>query len=229
MSRIVIVSGAGISAGSGIPTYRSETDGLWNINNMEKICTKGNETSKESVDFYNTFYANMQSVHPNAIHNWMAKLQTTRDNVMLFTQNIDDLLEKAGCNNVHHIHGYINEKKCLDCGHIWSFTNNDNKSPITCPICNGNTKYNVVFYGDKGFYQEMLSTLLDLNPDDIFILIGTSNEAINVDLIVRPIKCIKIYINPVAEPTVKLSQYNHVFLEKAENVLPEITQLLEER
>ena len=225
---VVIVSGAGISAGSGIPTYRctDDTSGLWNIHDMKKICTRGNELSPESVAFYDTFHKKVQSVQPNDIHRWMADLQEeskdTKYKVALFTQNIDDLLEKAGCTDVHHIHGFINEIKCLSCNHIWAFT-----PEPTCPKCNSNnTKYNVVFYGDKGYYQEMLRHLLDLKPDDIFILIGTSNAAINVDLIVRPIKCVKIYINPVAEPTVKLSQYQHVFLEKAEGVLPEVTQLI---
>lgn len=215
--KLVVVSGAGLSASAGIPTYRDKASGLWSIHKMQSICVKGNEFSDESIDFYNQFCAMETNTRPTAVHDMFAQLQAQfgTDRVKLHTQNIDTLLERAGCAAVHHVHGTISEHKCANCG----FVGTEPTCGCLCP----KMRKNVVFYGEKGYYAEMINDLFDLEPHDVFMLIGTSCEAINADIYVRSLKCRKIYVNLVVESEVDIAKYEKVVLGKAEDNLDEIS------
>ena len=221
MPRAIIVCGAGISASAGIPTYRHEPDSLWNIHDMQRICTKGSHFSPESTEFYHQFRTLLRTIEPSNVHRTFARLQQTYgpENVIIYTQNIDDLLERAGCTRVHHIHGYIWENQCVACGQIQPINS-------TCE-CGGRCRPNIVFYGERGHYEKMITDIIDLEKEDILMLIGTSNTAINVDMIASPIQCIKVYVNPVPEPTVNLHKYREVLLHKAEDCLDQISNIFE--
>jgi len=230
MSKVVIVCGAGLSALSGIPTYRDNinNNGLWNINDMKKICTKGNEFTKESIDFYNNFRKLLKNINPSKSHYELARLQNLygSDKFIIFTQNIDDLLERAGCTEVKHIHGKVCELRCENCNNIKNIGYNEIKEKY-CEYCNKRYRNNIVFYGEKGNYQELLETILDMNEQkDIFVLLGTSCEAINIDMIIKPLKYKKIYINPIIEKNININQYYKVYLDKFENILNDFNKLL---
>ena len=239
--KLVVVSGAGLSASAGIATYTDTVagSGLWSIHKMESICVKGNEFSDESIDFYNNFHALEAAVKPSSVHALFARLQSQygTDRVKLHTQNIDTLLERAGCEAVHHVHGNISEHKCANCGTVISseqkvgmmfprsseqkvgmITRNLGKK--CCP--EQRMRRNVVFYGERGYYAKMVDDLLDLEPQDVFMLIGTSCKAINADMYVRSLTCRKIYVNLAIEKEVKIEKYEKVVLGKAEDNLEEI-------
>jgi NAD-dependent deacetylase len=223
-NKLVIVCGAGISLSAGIPTYRSGGETEWNIADMKTICSKGAEFSRESLDFYNNFRRRLGGLQPSVVHQTISDLQKTfgKDRVVVFTQNIDDLLEKAGCKEVSHVHGAARQARCVACGYIKDgveFLDNEYCS------CGGRLRNNIVFYGEKGNYEGMIGTLLDMEKDDVFMLVGTSGQAINIDLIVRCTDCYKVYVNPVIEPSVEISKYHTVLLRKCEECVDMIKQI----
>ena len=107
----VVLSGAGISAESGIPTYRAE-DGLWAGHKIEEVCTPEalQRNRKKVLDFYNERRRNCSAAQPNAAHKALVELEQGY-NVQISTQNVDDLHERAGSANVLHLHGELNKIK----------------------------------------------------------------------------------------------------------------------
>jgi len=105
--RLVVLTGAGISAESGLKTFR-DSDGLWNGYNIEDVATPRawRKDPKLVLDFYNMRRKDVAAAKPNAAHSGLAELQTDFD-VHIITQNIDDLHERAGSKNILHLHGEI--------------------------------------------------------------------------------------------------------------------------
>ena len=163
MVKLVVVSGAGLSASAGIPTYRGDANAgsTWSLHNMTDICTKGQEFAEESIAFYERFRRMEATVSPSPVHKLFARLQATYgpDRVKLHTQNIDTLLERAGCSAVHHVHGNIAEWKCARCNAVYA--------EDTGHECLSNARRNVVFYGEKGHYGPMIDDLVDLGLRDV--------------------------------------------------------------
>ena len=106
--RLVVLTGAGISVESGLPTFR-EIDGLWKQYDWRKLCTmKGwMEDPAEVLDFYNMRRREVLAAEPNLAHLAIARLQDVFPNTQVITQNIDNLHERAGSRNVLHLHGEI--------------------------------------------------------------------------------------------------------------------------
>ena len=116
--RIVAFSGAGISAESGVPTFR-EKDGLWETHPIEEVATpqalRGNP--RKVWEFYEMRRQNMQSVEPNPGHEAVAELESLCDDVTVVTQNIDGLHQRAGSTRVLEVHGSLWKARCLaGCG-----------------------------------------------------------------------------------------------------------------
>ena len=133
---IVILTGAGISAESGLATFRS-SNGLWNNHRVEDVATvEGFQRNPALVhDFYNELKIEIQKAKPNPAHLAITKLQKEYPGtVSVITQNVDTLHEKAGNTNICHIHGQINQAVCLNCGHILE-TFGDVDTETTCPQC----------------------------------------------------------------------------------------------
>ncbi|MEA1914272.1 MAG: Sir2 family NAD-dependent protein deacetylase, partial [Campylobacterota bacterium] len=104
--KIVFFTGAGISADSGISTFR-DADGLWENYDVQKICTAGclDTNRDETVEFYNNRRLDLKDKRPNKAHHTIARLQTQySQSIKIITQNVDDLFEKAGCKDVLHVH-----------------------------------------------------------------------------------------------------------------------------
>lgn len=116
MAKVVIFSGAGISAESGIPTFRDK-DGLWENYSIEEICTSGclEKDRKKVVEFYNMLRVNLQDKEPNYAHKVIAKLKEEfSDDIAVITQNVDDMFERVDCNAIH-LHGFLKEIRCEKC------------------------------------------------------------------------------------------------------------------
>lgn len=173
---IVILSGAGISAESGLSTFRAE-NGLWNHHKVEDVATvEGFARNPEYVhDFYNELKKELFKAQPNPAHLAITKLQNEYKlgNVYVVTQNVDTLHEKAGNKNVFHIHGQINQDVCLNCGHVIE-TWDDMSTEDSCPNCHvqGMIKPNIVFFGENLLYMDKVDNLLQ--TCDLFISVGTS-------------------------------------------------------
>ena len=167
---IVILTGAGISAESGLATFRS-SNGLWNNHRVEDVATvEGFQRNPALVhDFYNELKIEIQKAKPNPAHLAITKLQKEYPGtVSVITQNVDTLHEKAGNTNICHIHGQINQAVCLNCGHILE-TFGDVDTETTCPQCgiSGMMKPNIVFFGENLLCMDKVEQLLQ--NCDLFI------------------------------------------------------------
>ena len=172
---IFILTGAGISAESGLATFRS-SNGLWNNHKVEDVASiEGFERNPALVhDFYNNLKVEVQGVKPNAAHLAITELQEKYPaEINVITQNVDTLHEKAGNKNVYHIHGQINQAVCLNCGHILE-TWGDVDTETVCPHCQvmGMMKPNIVFFGENLLCMDVVER--QLRQCDLFISIGTS-------------------------------------------------------
>ena len=173
---IVILTGAGISAESGLSTFRSE-NGLWNNHRVEDVASiDGFIRNPEYVhEFYNELRPELFKAEPNPAHLAITKLQENykADNISIITQNVDTLHEKAGSQNIYHIHGQINQITCLNCGHVFD-TWGETHAVDTCPNCKiaGMLKPNIVFFGENLLYMDEVE--YRLSKCDLFISIGTS-------------------------------------------------------
>ena len=138
---LVILTGAGISAESGIDTFRA-SDGLWENHKISEVATpEGFAANPIRVhEFYNARRAALKTVTPNAAHDALARLlaYSHKDNseldVLLVTQNVDDLHERAGASAVIHMHGELSRAKCTACDWSWSFEG-DMSLNESCPAC----------------------------------------------------------------------------------------------
>lgn len=176
---IVILTGAGISAESGLPTFRG-ADGLWEGHRVEDVATpEAFERDPETVQrFYNLRRARLTdgTVHPNPAHHALVRLEKEhRGNVLLVTQNIDDLHERAGSQNLLHLHGELLKCRCTICDTVARIIG-DLSTADHCPECCsiGTLRPDIVWFGEMPFHLDEIST--SLRQADLFVSIGTSGN-----------------------------------------------------
>jgi NAD-dependent deacetylase len=176
---IVILTGAGISKESGLETFR-DPDGIWARVSIEEVATpEAFVRDPERVHaFYNARRRGLmnEAVAPNAAHLALARLE--RDwpgEVMLVTQNIDDLHERAGSRNLIHMHGEILKARCEACGAVTDWRN-DLEVATRCPACGeaGALRVHVVWFGEMPFEMERITQALAAAA--LFVSIGTSGS-----------------------------------------------------
>lgn len=174
---IVVLTGAGISKESGLDTFR-DPDGIWSRVSIEEVATpEAFERDPERVQaFYNDRRRQLvtQDVDPNSAHAALARLeQAWPGDVLVVTQNIDDLHERAGQKDLVHMHGELLKVRCNGCEavHSWS---DDVASQSSCPACaaRGRLRPHVVWFGEMPFEMERIFTAL--SACDLFIAVGTS-------------------------------------------------------
>jgi len=171
MKRIVVLSGAGVSAESGIPTFR-DSGGLWEGHNVEDVATPDgwHRNPKMVLDFYNERRKAAKNASPNPAHLLIADLQNYFD-VVVVTQNIDNLHENAGSTNVIHLHGSIFEaRSSLDHNLIYPI-DGDIKIGDKCEK-GSQLRPNVVWFGEM--VPAMDLAMIEVSKANIMIVIGTS-------------------------------------------------------
>jgi NAD-dependent deacetylase len=200
MRTIVVFSGAGLSQESGIPTFR-DSNGLWENHKVEDVASpEGWERDPQLVlNFYNERFNQMKSVEPNNAHKALARLEE-KFRVVHFTQNVDDLLERAGCKEVNHFHGLISRQKCEWHREITVLQGDirfqcDYKSERTgaitlndqCPKCGGKMRPDVVWFEEAVDFGEQhikeLAKEVKYN-DGVFICVGTSGQVVPAALLI---------------------------------------------
>jgi NAD-dependent deacetylase len=170
--KIVVFTGAGISAESGLKTFRAG-DGLWEEYNIEDVATFAAwQKNKELVQqFYNMRRKQVMDAKPNIAHNLVAQLEKYYD-VQVITQNIDDLHERAGSKNVLHLHGEIMKvKSTVDSDLIYTIKNWELKMGELCEK-GSQLRPHIVWFGEAVPEMENATKLSE--TADIFITIGTS-------------------------------------------------------
>lgn len=175
---IVILTGAGISAESGLATYTG-ADGLWNGHRIDDVCTPDAlERNPYAVcAFYDERKAEAASAEPNPAHQALAKLErhwqkTGWGEFLLVTQNVDDLHERAGSRTVTHMHGLLNSAFCMECG--WQGTRHGRlEGNRECPACERDAlRPDIVLFGEAPRHLRRIEAALQ--ECDLFVAIGTS-------------------------------------------------------
>ncbi|WP_413612484.1 Sir2 family NAD+-dependent deacetylase [Bdellovibrio sp. HCB-110] len=176
---IVILTGAGISAESGIRTFRDQ-DGLWEEHRIEDVATP-EAFARDPVlvqRFYNMRRAQLKDpqIQPNAAHLALAELERQWEgNFLLVTQNVDNLHRRAGSQNLLHMHGRLDRVFCLYCDEHFEW-NKDLAIDEPCLHCGrkGGVRPDIVWFGEMPHHMEEIYEALD--KADYFISIGTSGN-----------------------------------------------------
>jgi NAD-dependent deacetylase len=178
--RIVILTGAGISAESGISTFRDK-DGIWSKVDYRDVATpEGFARNPQRVlDFYNMRRKASGKAEPNAGHFALAKLEREhKGEVLIVTQNVDALHEAAGTRNLIHMHGQHRQALCNHCQarHPWGPGSPDLALDLACAACgrSGGLRPDVVWFGEMPYHMDAISAAL--GEADLFISIGTSGN-----------------------------------------------------
>jgi NAD-dependent deacetylase len=193
---VVVLTGAGISAPSGLPTFRNDPDSFWTKHDPDIVCNTNLRHSEKHLEFNKMFKHTLKSVFPNLAHKLISKMQrlygTSR--VKVYTTNIDDLHEQAGTYCVH-LHGEIRKIRCESCE--WSSdTGLSSDVPEDCPKCGSQVRTNVLLFGEPlgPEYEQILEDIQNLRPSDLFISIGSSFSIFPFDDIIKTSKGRKINI-----------------------------------
>src|SRR5574344_1499471 len=229
MSKVVIISGAGISAESGISTFRDE-DGLWENHNIEDICVAGclDINRDNTIKFYDMLRTGLKDKLPNKAHKIVAELKNKYPNdIAVITQNVDDLFEKANCNDVLHLHGFLQELSCTKCktnvniGYEEQFKKYDK-----CEKCHRNLRPNIVFFVEAApKYDDMYKELQDC---EVLVVIGTSGAVINTDMLLSKKIKLSILNNLEKSEYLNAELYTKVLYKKASEAIDEIANDIEE-
>jgi NAD-dependent deacetylase len=172
--RVVVLTGAGVSAESGVPTFR-DADGLWEGHRPEEVATPEAFAADPALvhRFYDARRAGLLSVEPNAAHKALARLEAALgEDLLVITQNVDDLHERAGSTRVLHLHGEIASALCTGCeGRVrWSAPLGDGPA---CPACGEpGLRPDVVWFGEMPYRLE--EALAAVTEAEVFAAIGTS-------------------------------------------------------
>ena len=172
---IVVLTGAGVSAESGLATFRGP-DGLWEGHRVEDVCTP--EAYRRDPALVHAFYDarrdKLGTVEPNAAHKALAQLDAEwPGELLLITQNVDDLHERAGSKRLLHMHGELMNAWCLDCGERYGWSGPMGLGAM-CTKCGaiGQVRPDIVWFGEMPYDMDRIDHALQ--KADLFVSIGTS-------------------------------------------------------
>jgi NAD-dependent deacetylase len=172
---IVVLTGAGISAESGMATFRGP-DGLWEGHRVEDVCTTEAFRRDPALvhQFYDARRAKLEMVVPNQAHYALARLEAEwPGEFLLVTQNVDDLHERAGSRRLIHMHGELLKGWCLACDERFAWSGSMSEETV-CPECGvvGQLRPDIVWFGEMPYDMEAIEKAL--RSCDLFVSIGTS-------------------------------------------------------
>ncbi len=222
--RVFVLTGAGVSAESGLPTFRAD-DGLWAGNRVEDICTP--EAWKRDParvwEFYSARRAAGEKAVPNPAHIALAELETKLgDRFFLCTQNVDDLHERAGAVRLVHMHGELSKARCeRECGRlpIEDRTIYRNLDEVKRCACGGRLRPHIVFFGEIPLEMDRIQD--EIAQATLMLVVGTSGSvypAANFVHWARLAGARTVYVGP--EMPLNASAFTQVVQGKAGEVLP---------
>jgi NAD-dependent deacetylase len=228
VAKIVILSGAGISAESGIETFR-DSDGLWEGYAIEKVATKGvlKSNRAEAIEFYDKRRLNLEDKKPNYAHKVVAELKNKyQDEIAVITQNVDNLFEKAGIHHddITHLHGFLTELECEKCGLVYDigYQKVEDSFNGKCPTCSSpKIRPNIVMFGEVAIEYKKLES--ELKQCELLVVIGTSGNVLDVNTMVRSTPS-SILNNLEANEYIDDSIFTKVLYKKATEAIEEIKE-----
>jgi len=234
MKKIMILSGAGLSAQSGIHTFRDH-DGLWENHDVMKVCsTEGWIEDHQLVTrFYNDRRRDLEFKEPNHAHKVLAQLEHDyRGRIIHLTQNIDNLMEKAGAKNVIHLHGTLTDLRCEACTETFNVAYAPQNTNQSCPHCgNKRLRHNVVMFGESA--PEYSHIQESIRQCTLFIAIGTSGAVIDIVRLAKECKH-SIIIDPKRKETAGLydpksymdEYFEHFIQKKASEAMDDMMKII---
>jgi NAD-dependent deacetylase len=222
--RVFVLTGAGISAESGLPTFRA-SDGLWAGHHVEDVCTPDAWQRNPALvwEFYSGRRKDGAKAQPNPAHIALAELEAKLgDRFFLCTQNVDDLHERAGSKRLTHMHGELAKARCeKECGrppiddlNIYRSLNDVGRCP-----CGGRLRPHIVFFGEIPL--EMKHIEQEIARATLMVVVGTSGSVYPAASFVhwaREAGARTVYVGP--EPPRNASAFTHIVEGKAGAVLP---------
>lgn len=240
-NRVVFLTGAGLSADSGVPTFRGQ-GGLYRGIVAENLLSReGFDQSPTLVhDFCDDRRTALADVSPNPAHLMLSRLEADYgDRVTVLTQNIDDLLERAGCASAVHLHGFLtrmrsigNSKVIRDIGHCRYWSGEPSEAPeggfrFRCPKSNSFFRPDVVLFGEMApEYSKMYKALKRLGSDDLFVVIGTLGNVLPVADFAENLTCRTVLNNLEPSEHIPEGVFNDVLYDRASNVAEAIEEMV---
>jgi NAD-dependent deacetylase len=228
--RVTAFTGAGVSAESGVPTFRGP-DGIWAKFKPEELASMN--AFMENPGLVWEWYAHrkriMAAVRPNAGHEALAKMEHLFQHFAIITQNIDNLHRRAGSSTVHELHGNIERNYCMECGATCSdaFVLGQRGVP-KCAKCGGRVRPDVVWFGEMLPEAEWRASVRAAESAEVFLSIGTSAvvyPAASLPLLAKQRGAFLVEINP--EPTPLTTQTDEFLQGPSGIVLPALVHALE--
>ncbi|BFM08150.1 Sir2 family NAD+-dependent deacetylase [Halioxenophilus aromaticivorans] len=224
---VVVLTGAGISAESGLKTFR-DNNGLWENHPVEDVATPQAFAANPTLvhRFYNLRRAQLvNKAKPNTAHKVLADFEMSfRGDYTLITQNVDDLHERAGSKNVLHMHGELLKIRCAESGEIYSHQQ-DLDQNMSCPCCNksGQLRPHIVWFGEIPLYMNDIESVLA--QCDLFVSIGTSGNvypAAGFQQLAKHYGAHTVELN--LEPSMAASHFHEQHYGLASELVPEFFQ-----
>jgi NAD-dependent deacetylase len=233
-NKIIFFTGAGVSAESGISTFR-DSNGLWENHDIQTVCNiRTWEQNKGLVfKFYNERRVKLKDVEPNLIHKKIAELQNKygKDRIIILTQNVDDLFERAGCEEVIHLHGFLPEMMCLDCDNVWNIGYGETNSNTFCPKCKStHIKPHIIFFGENApSYQTFHIKINEIMKNDIFVVMGTMGNVIPINQYANAVRSYNILNNLEESPYICSENFDDVFYMKGTEAILQIEKIIKKK
>jgi NAD-dependent deacetylase len=227
--RVFVLTGAGISAESGLPTFRA-SDGLWAGHRIEDVCTPGAWKRNPALvwEFYSGRRADGAKAEPNAAHLALAALEARLgERFFLCTQNVDDLHERAGSERLVHMHGELAKSRCeRECGRlpVEDRAIYRNLAEVGRCACGGRLRPHIVFFGEIPLEMDRIQE--EIGKATLMVVVGTSGSvypAANFVHWARQAGARTVYIGP--EPPLNADAFSQVVEGKAGVVLPGLFQV----
>jgi NAD-dependent protein deacetylase/lipoamidase len=226
---IVASTGAGISAESGVPTFRDAQTGFWSKFRPEELATPEAflRDPKMVWDWYAWRRELVARAEPNAGHEALVALEASVPQFTLITQNVDGLHRRAGSREVLELHGNIMQTKCFSEGTLVAEWDDTGETPPRCPACNGLLRPNVVWFGESLPASALAQAFAASRSCDIFLSMGTSTAvapASSLPFEARTAGALVVEINPDTTPLTPRA--HHVLRGAAGEILPLLASTL---
>lgn len=226
--KLVVLSGAGISAESGIQTFR-DSNGLWENHRVEDVASPEGfaRDPKLVLDFYNARRKQLKAVEPNAAHKLLAELETDFD-VHIITQNVDDLHERGGSTKITHLHGELKKARSVD--HENQILDWEDDLQLGDLHADGSQlRPHIVWFGEM--VPEMDNAITIASQADLFLVIGTSMQVYPAASVVRyvPDHCEVFVIDPNLENSGQYARNENYFKSSATEGMKKLKQILIEK
>ena len=230
--KILFFSGAGLSADSGLSTFR-DANGLWDRYNIDEVCNfiTWRQNYELVHEFYNARRLQYKDAKPNKMHEMIADIQKMYpESTTIITQNVDTLLEKAGCKDVMHVHGRIDYIHCVHCFEK-IYIEDEFKHDIVCKCGCKKFKPSIVFFNEPApLYRDMYRAFESLTRGDMVVVVGTNGSVVPIDMILGDkksgCKADRILCNLEKSEYIDEANYDFVFYERAADAAGKIREIV---